>query len=670
MRYFLTILFTALVTAWVIIGGNSLLNWSWENWTLDSFFSFGAWDSEIFDSAWADTEENSDTAFWSDDITTIEENILLCKDEDKIPVVDEATGKIVCKTAELVETECIWLDGERYPLGDKKTQYRAAVVSEDNPTPTCESAEFICINGQYVSDVEESGSYLRGSCVTINPKKDAITCEYKWESFLPGEWYFNYVESTVEQTKVCQYLGFYCNGNWGWYSYDGVDADVYDETNCAFTEAIDSTYLAAYKEELEQRWVLTDIVEGEYKTINKAFEVQGIGESCVTPWWEEVAHWDSVLSFLEETGWFEEHCEIRTSRCDDGVFVEKVPYDYPDCKIGVPESCDINGFTLYHDTEKDFYSTGKYVDGKWVCESWRRYCFDWEAEGESKYKYTTCTPPSGPKVEYNAANAVCPSPYIGWGSNWAPNQTWVWYISSSVEYGSTCTAVNLVCKFGTIRTWSASNYSAPTSTKYASSCTVWTPNGCTFNYLDAGSVNVAHGESVPYYGAGSVAYGSTCSSATATCSNGRINVSVWYKNCAPAAPAWCSSSCGNVAHGATLTTYNYNTLPYSSWVANCSAVGNAVVKSVCSNGSLSATPWAYCSCSIEAPAGCSNGMRHWETVTRFNDPGCSEDQFWNDLDGWSNSACQCKYGSITCNNWALSKTSNYPWDAYPVWSCR
>ena|GEM_PF-6194694 len=62
-------------------------------------------------------------------------------------------------------------------------------------------------------------------------------------------------------------------------------------------------------------------------------------------------------------------------------------------------------------------------------------------------------------------------------------------------------------------------------------------------------------------------------------------------------------------------------------------------------------------------------MNHGQTITRFNDPGCQADQFGNDLDGGQNSACACKFGSITCNNGSLSKTANYPGDGFPQGSC-
>ena len=60
------------------------------------------------------------------------------------------------------------------------------------------------------------------------------------------------------------------------------------------------------------------------------------------------------------------------------------------------------------------------MNGRWVCDEQERYCFDGEVDGDSEYKYTTCTPPAAaapaaPKAAapYNAANAVCPSPYVG-----------------------------------------------------------------------------------------------------------------------------------------------------------------------------------------------------------------------------------------------------------------
>lgn len=85
-----------------------------------------------------------------------------------------------------------------------------------------------------------------------------------------------------------------------------------------------------------------------------------------------------MLSFLDETGAFEEECVIRTSECNNGTFIELEPYDNPTCKHDVPDSCIVDGVNIFHDTTETFYAAGKYVGGSWECDSIKRKCFDGE----------------------------------------------------------------------------------------------------------------------------------------------------------------------------------------------------------------------------------------------------------------------------------------------------
>jgi len=682
MKQLLTIIVTILLTAWVLIGGSTLLNGSDSAW-ISNFFTFGSDSQPISDKEIDDFEKaliNADEGKLLDGINTAssdwitEENIVICNQTNQIPKLDPVSGNIICIDADIIDTECVWLDGEAHDLGDVKTQYKPAIKDAENPFPECEEAKFTCVNGLYITTEENASEFNRRECVIIEPEEeDLITCEWNGDIYLPGEAVYRFVAGKVEQTNSCRFVGFYCNGEGNFRSE--FDEDIYNVAECTFTKALEDSYMTSYTNELISRWLLKQSTEGELLIVNENFSVENEGESCETPWWETIANGQSVLSFEDETWAWEEECVVRTSQCDDGVFIEREPFDFPSCKIEGPESCNINGYELFHDTNKVFYKYGSYVNGVWECDSQERYCDDGVADGDAAYKYITCTPPAAPARNvapapaFNAANAVCPNPYVGGWASWRPDQTGIGYYESSVAFGWECSSVNLVCKFGTIRIWSASSYGGTVGQKFHTSCSAWSPNGCSFNYLDTWSVNVDHGSSVQYYAQASVNFGSTCAPLTASCTNGTMSVSSWYKNCSAGQPAACDSACGSTPHGGTLTTYNFSSLPFGNGVTSCSAVGNAVVTSTCSNGTLSWTPGPHCSCSIAAPVGCSNWMNHGQTITRFNDPGCQADQFGNDLDGGQNSACACKFGSITCNNGSLSKTANYPGDGFPQGSC-
>jgi len=623
MKQLFTIIVTALITAGLLVGWFAVLQWGWVgDYTNLNLFSFGADETRptvldlddmprgklIWDDLWGDNDA-ANAQQWT-------ANTWVFCNENQNPITDKITGEVICVDADVVETECIWLDGDVYDLWDTKTQYRPIILGDDendDQYQDCQSAEFVCVNGLYVSDTEDALRYNRAECITIDiTEQEEITCEFDGELYLPGEAVYQYLKPKVEKTTECEYVGFYCNGQGNRWS--NFDEDVWNREKCYFTESFDDKYIDEYADQLITQWVLEKNEFWELTVKETTFEIQSEGESCTTPWWKSVNHGKSVLSFEEETGWFEEECVIRTSECVDGEWQKFDPYDYPSCKNNVPDSCFINGFELYHDTTRELYKVGSYVNGSRECDSKEIRCEDGELMWDEWYIYTTCTPPvarTAPRAAapvYDASKASCPSPYIGWGASWSANQTGIGYTTATVPFGTECKAVNLVCMFGSIRVWSVSSYGSPVWSNYYASCSAGNPTGCT-------------------------------------------------------------SACGSVAHGGTLTTYNFASLPYDPSVASCNGVANATTVSTCSNGTLSPAPAANCSCTVQWPANCANGMTHGQTITRKNDPGCSADQFGNELDWWANTACQCKYGSITCTNGNLSKTANYPGDGFPQGAC-
>lgn len=624
MKNLFTIIVTALLTAGLLIWGYAVLNWDPSDFNNLNLFSFGAdeWRPNVLDfdelPRW-DLEDTTGERWEKVEKKEWSESTGMFCNENENPIQDPITGEIECVAADVVETECLRLDGDVYDLWDIKTQYKPVILWDEEAeelNQTCKTAEFTCVNGIYVSDVEDALEYNRTECITIDITKDTeVTCNFDGELYKPGEAVYQFLRPKVEKTIECEYVWFYCNGHGERRS--NFDDSVWEWEKCYFTESFDDRFIDEYAESLIQEWVLEKNEAGEL-ILTSTFEVQAEWVSCETPWWEEVNHGQSVLSFEDETGAFEEECVVRTSECINGAWEEFEPYTFPTCKNDIPDSCLINGYELYHDTTERFYAKGSYVDGTRECDSQERECVNGELSGDEGYIYIECNPPVAaapqravapkPAAKYDAGQASCPSPYVGGGASWKADQTWVWYTSASVPFGSECQAVNLVCKFGTIRVWGVSSYGGSVWANYHTSCSKWSPTGC-------------------------------------------------------------SSACGDVAHGGSLTTYNFASLPYDPNVSSCNGVANVTTVSSCSNGVLSPAPTGNCSCTIAAPAWCANGMSHGQTITRYNDPGCSADQFGNELDGWENSRCQCKYGSITCTNGKLSKTANYPGDGYPQGSC-
>jgi len=72
---------------------------------------------------------------------------------------------------------------------------------------TCKTAEFTCINGIYVSDVEDALEYNRTACVTIDISKESeVTCNFDGELYKPGEAVYQFLKPKVEKTVECEYV--------------------------------------------------------------------------------------------------------------------------------------------------------------------------------------------------------------------------------------------------------------------------------------------------------------------------------------------------------------------------------------------------------------------------------------------------------------------------------
>jgi hypothetical protein len=92
-----------------------------------------------------------------------------------------------------------------------------------------------------------------------------------------------------------------------------------------------------------------------------------------------------------------------------------------------------------------------------------------------------------------------------------------------------------------------------------------------------------------------------------------------FGTCTVQDPVWCSSACGEVAHGDSVTTYTDGSIGYGS-DTTCSDVE---VTSTCSNGALSPNAGSACSCEVQPPSGCvaPNGQRiaHGGSITLYKD---------------------------------------------------
>jgi hypothetical protein len=177
--------------------------------------------------------------------------VVLCNQTNQIPKVDPVSGEVSCIDADIIETDCVWLDGEAYNLGDTKTQYKAAIRDAEQPSTDCEEASFTCVNGLYITTADDASEYNRTECVIIDTIEEEVTCEWNKEIYAAGEVKYTFVKNKVEQTTECKFVGFYCNGHGDrWSEFKQAD---YNYEECTFTEALDDEYMTVYTNQLLER---------------------------------------------------------------------------------------------------------------------------------------------------------------------------------------------------------------------------------------------------------------------------------------------------------------------------------------------------------------------------------------------------------------------------------
>lgn len=175
---------------------------------------------------------------------------------------------------------------------------------------------------------------------------------------------------------------------------------------------------------------------------------------------------------------------------------------------------------------------------------------------------------------------------LPWGGSITHGASATAYQASTVPYGSSCVSQTRSCSNGTL-----------SGTYTYGSCSVQSAANCS---LDGVTVN--HGSSYTFYTAETVPYGSSCSGASRTCTNGTLSGSSSYNqsSCSVQSAANCTQDGVTVNHGSSRTFYSTQTAPIGS---QCTAVSQS---RSCTNGTLSgSTSYQYASCSCAPTYSCS-----------------------------------------------------------------
>lgn len=168
-----------------------------------------------------------------------------------------------------------------------------------------------------------------------------------------------------------------------------------------------------------------------------------------------------------------------------------------------------------------------------------------------------------------------------------------------------------------------------------SHCEPAAPVDCTFN-----NATVKHGASVTAFFADAVPYGQSCQSEVRTCSNGTLSGSAPFVDCKPKPPASCNFAGSTIPDGGTVQAFASATVPY----------GQACVPQTrtCHNGQLSGSG-DFAKCDVQPGASClfdGRNLASGQSTTAFEQPTVAFGQ-----------TCDAK--TITCTNGQLSGTARY-----------
>lgn len=311
--------------------------------------------------------------------------------------------------------------------------------------------------------------------------------------------------------------------------------------------------------------------------------------SCKTPWSSAVIHWQAVVSYQVNSEWV---CQTRVSVCNDWEYLaDQEPYGLETCPSAAwtwnAIWCTLWDVVILEGQSVTLYSQASRDGDDRSCTSWERTCTDGTLWWETALTAFNCYSPASDFCNLQEVEAVvqqepveqkiiaqpavntpttqpvrnrepnCVAPF-GWWTR-SPWQQWVAYANSVVWYGQTCQQQSIVCAYGSIR--------------YGTKASPWA--------IVSGTLSTS---------------------------------------CKVSDPVWCSSSCGDVSHDASITTYSKSIIPHGNW-QTCEDIK---IVSTCTNGTLFPVDGWSCTCQIAPPAWCiaPNGQQvgHESSLTLYQYP--------------------------------------------------
>lgn len=254
-----------------------------------------------------------------------------------------------------------------------------------------------------------------------------------------------------------------------------------------------------------------------------------------------LSHNSSRVFFNKKTVPFGETCTLysQSRTCQDGDLTGSSDYKYATCASAISNNCTLDGATVTNGTSRSFYSSRTVAYGS-TCTLQSRLCTKGVLNGSDDFQYAACTVGAAGSCTLDGATV-------------AHNQSRIFYSSTSVGFGGSCSTVALSrkCVNGTFE---------GNTTFNKANCAVASAGACTYN-----GTSVAHGGAKKFFKSSSVNFGALCDTTTnaknKTCTDG-----AWVGDA-----AFPSSSCvvgGQSAATCTLTAEPSVVMPNNTIVFN------------------------------------------------------------------------------------------------------
>jgi hypothetical protein len=292
------------------------------------------------------------------------------------------------------------------------------------------------------SDTQASLDFSGVDC-TNNPAQclnpTSPQCSFNGQIYNEGQTINAFLSSSAPVGQVCVSEIRTCTSGafTGSYTYPSCEVDT--PASCLFDgkvilhgESVDAfqNSSVAYGKSCtkESRTCTNGTLSGSY---NYALCEEGAPASCLFNG-QTVAHGSSIKAFSGSSVAFGESCLSEDRTCTDGVLSGS--YNFANCTVGAPASCQFNGQTIAHGASVISFQTSTVAYGQ-SCNSQTRICSNGALSGS--HTYPNCTIGAPASCQFN-------------GKTIAHGESVTAYASASVAYGSTCAKENRTCANGTL----------------------------------------------------------------------------------------------------------------------------------------------------------------------------------------------------------------------------